>query len=446
MKTEQKRKYIFEGIFLIILFLIYFSLSCFLPVEKAPDEYMRYEIPEYIHIHHSLPAGYEEEIRDETWGFSYGFTPYLPSILAAGMMDLVSIFSGSTTALIIASRFISVLAMVASVWLAFRIGDILFPSLKNKLFYAFCIGLLPQAVFLAAYLNNDAFALFTAMLILYAWLYGKENHWNIRSCILLAVGIALCALTYYNAYGWILCSVIYYFGSIWFDSSIDHKWKHAISHGCLIAAAAFLLAGWFFIRNAVLYQGDFLGMDTMYAYGELYGYEGYKPSNRQLFAAAGLPFYSMLLMTDWVESTVRSFFAVFGYMDVEAAELFYVLYCIISILGAASFIIGICRKIRKKQAKAEELLLYGCCMICMLIPIILSIRYSYAIDYQPQGRYIMSGLPAFALLLVRGYQSLDELWKEKKGYATGLVCLVWVLMFAVIFVTVMIPKLYLGIK
>lgn len=423
---------------LILVFLMYFSLSCFLPVNKAPDEYMRYVIPEYIYTHHSLPVGTDMEIIDETWGFSYGFTPYLPSILAAGVMQITAIFNDSARALIIASRFVSVLAATASVWLAFRLGEKL---LFRSRFFAVCIGLLPQFIFLAAYLNNDAFAVFTAMLIFYAWLYGKENHWNYKSCLFLAVGIAICALTYYNAYGWVLCSVFYYFGSIWMDKSIEKKWSYAITHGCVIAGVVALLAGWFFIRNAILYQGDILGMDTMYACAEEYGYGSYKPSSRILYANEGLSVLDMLRQTGWIRSTIESFFAVFGYMELKVASVVYGIYGIISLVGVAGFFCGIC----KKKADATELLLYGCCFLCIVIPFILSIRYSYAIDYQAQGRYVMSMLPAYALFLTKGYQWLDEISNRKQRYVSGMVSIVWCVLAAYIFVTVMLPGLYLGI-
>lgn len=437
-----KKERIVTGITVFIAFLIYFSLSCMLPMEKAPDESMRYMVPEYIFQYHRLPAGTDMAVVDGVWGFSYAFTPYLPSILAAMLMRLAAVFTDSAKVLLIACRFVSVAAATGSVWLAFPIGKRLFADWKSRLLFALCVGFLPQFVFLSAYLNNDAFAVFTVMLILFAWLYGRERHWDYRSCLLLAVAIGLCVLTYYNAYGWVLCSIFMFFGSIWQDDAIERKWKHALSHGCMIAAVAFLLGGWFFIRNAVLYDGDFLGMDTMYECGELHAAVGYKPSERLLYAKAGLPVWSMLLDTEWIPDTLDSFFAVFGYRDIRTLDVIYVIYLLLAIVGLLGFVYGFCRK----KEMRREWLLYGCCFLCMLIPLVLSIRYSYAIDYQAQGRYLMSALPALALFMAKGCQALDEIGKRKKKMVTLGMTTVWLLLFFFVFVTVMVPHLYVGIQ
>lgn len=441
MKNSSKKERIAEGMIVLAAFIIYFSLSCMLPMEKAPDEYMRYKVPQYIFLYHRLPVGTEIAVMDGAWGFSYAFTPYLPSIIAAGLMRLAAFFSDSSRTLLIACRFVSVAAATGAVGLSFLIGKRLFAEWKSRLLFALCIGFLPQFVFLAAYLNNDAFAVFAAMLILFGWLYGKERHWDYGSCLLLAAAIGLCVLTYYNAYGWILCSVIFFIGSIWQDRTIERKWKHMISHGCVIAAAVILIGGWFFVRNAMLYDGDFLGMDAMYACGELHAAEGYKPSQRLLYSRAGLPVWSMLLDTEWISDTMESFFGVFGYRNIYTADMIYIIYYVLVLLCLIGFLYGICRK----KAERKDMLLYVCCFLCILIPVILSIRYSYTIDYQAQGRYLMSGLPALAYFMTRGCESLDEIAVPKRKYATVIVSVLWVLLFVFVFVSVMIPELYTGI-
>lgn len=437
----KTRTYLIEAVIVFAAFLVYFSLSCALPMKQAPDEYMRYMVPEYIFRYHRLPVGTELAVRDGAWGFSYAFTPYLPSIVGAGLMYIAAFFSESPKVLLVACRFVSVAVATGTVWLAFRIGRKLFEEKRSRILFAVCIAFLPQFAFLASYLNNDAFAVFTAMLIFYAWLYGRESHWSYRSCLLLSAAIGLCALTYYNAYGWILCSVIFFFGSVWQDKAIEDKWKHAISRGCVIALLVLLIAGWFFVRNAILYDGDILGMRTMYAESELHAAEGYKPSQRLLYAKAGLPVWSMLLDTEWIKDTSESFFAVFGYTSIYTYHIIYILYYIFIIAGILLFFYGI---IGKKE-KRPDYLLYVCCGLCLLIPLALSIRYSYAIDYQAQGRYLMSGLPALAFLVSRGYGFADSCPDQKRGWLPAVASVVWLALFAVVFGTTMLPELYVGV-
>ena len=52
-------------------------------------------------------------------------------------------------------------------------------------------------------------------------------------------------------------------------------------------------------------------------------------------------------------------------------------------------------------------------IIAALIPVLLSIHYSYYTDYQPQGRYIYPAFPAVAVMFGLGYEALYKLLKEK---------------------------------
>ncbi|MGN0431450.1 MAG: ArnT family glycosyltransferase [Lachnospiraceae bacterium] len=440
MKDLNKLQRWSEVGIILATFILYFSLSCFLPVDKAPDEYMRYDVAEYIFEHHELPIGSAEEIRNPIWGFSYAFTPYLPSMLAAGIMQIVSLFGGSGTVLIIASRLISVLSATGSTWLGLAIGRKLFPKWSSGLLYTLSIGVLPQFVFLSAYLNNDAPAVFASMLILFSWILGKEKHWDYKSCILLGVGISVCALTYYNAYGWILCSIIYFCITVLADKTLQNRWKYLLLHGGTVALTVFVLAGWFFVRNAVLYDGDFLGMKASKICGELYGQEAYKPSNRATFQNQGKSIRDMLNETDWIESSKKSFFAVFGYMNIYVSEKYYTFYTILIRLGLAGFLLGCIQK----KAKGQQLL-YACCILCFVLPVVLSAINAYSSDYQAQGRYFMPGLPALVLLTTKGYQWLEEAVGLKKPICTLFVCAAWLASFANLFVKVMLPQLYVGI-
>ena len=86
----------------------------------------------------------------------------------------------------------------------------LFPKEKYsrevRWLFAALAGFMPQAIFMGTYVNTDSLALLAAAMILYAWASYLREDWTWKNCILLAVGMAVCALSYYNAYGWILCS------------------------------------------------------------------------------------------------------------------------------------------------------------------------------------------------------------------------------------------------
>ncbi len=79
--------------------------------------------------------------------------------------------------------------------------------------------------------------------------------------------------------------------------------------------------------------------------------------------------------------------------------------------------------------------------LAALIVLILSIRYSYTIDYQAQGRYLMPAMPVLMIFLVIGYKYIDSymIKKEKKIKVIGIITIMWFLMFLFIFAIYVIP-------
>jgi 4-amino-4-deoxy-L-arabinose transferase-like glycosyltransferase len=207
MSKLQIKKINIGLIIVLLASASYFMWSVTLPFNTGPDEYMRYQIPQFIYEHGSLPHGGDPTIRNEIWGFSYGFTPILSYIISALFMKIMSIFSQNDFALLIAARFTSVLWSAGTVLMCCKIGKKLF-SKRLQYLLAIFVGFLPQFIFISSYVNNDSMAVFSTSLIIYFWIVGLESKWNFRSCIGLAVGISLCALSYYNAYGYILCSIL----------------------------------------------------------------------------------------------------------------------------------------------------------------------------------------------------------------------------------------------
>lgn len=87
------------------------------------------------------------------------------------------------------------------------------------------------------------------------------------------------ALSYYNAYGWILCSfsssVLQYYSAekkLFTESSFPFQQRSSDRSSYLV------LCGWWFIRNAVLYNGDFLGRKSCAECAEKYAQNDYRPS------------------------------------------------------------------------------------------------------------------------------------------------------------------------
>lgn len=109
----NKRKIInsvIDIIFVVCIGIIYFEWSSHLMQSWAPDEGMREDVVYWIAKNGRLPIGDEKELINPIWGFSYAFLPYLPSIIGAFYVKIISIFTSSEIAIFLAPRMVSVFA------------------------------------------------------------------------------------------------------------------------------------------------------------------------------------------------------------------------------------------------------------------------------------------------------------------------------------------------
>lgn len=391
MKTLQKRQKYLERLFVTAVFVLLLTWSFAIPALSAPDEGMKMDICRYLVEHHKLPHGGDASIRNEIWGISYAFMPILSYMVSAVFVGIVSNVTTDMMALCVAARFTSVLCGTGMAVMAIKIGHKLFRNARQQWIFVAAVTMLPQVVYLGSYLNNDSLALFSISVIVYAWILGLESGWNWKSVVLLGIGIGVCALSYYNAYGFLLTSVTLYITS-WFLKGIKNvNWRAFWKKGITIAAIAIAIAGWWFVRNAVIYDGDFLGMQTENEYAQEYAMDGFKPSQLTNSENAGESLPEMLITRRWVKTTLMSFTGILGTFAIISLNRLYWIYiftiafallmCLLQ-YGNSSF-----RKNRLRDKK--RILLEVTFLVNMVIPVALSMYYSYYNDFQPQGRYIM---------------------------------------------------------
>ena len=426
---ENKIKYLIA----ILIFIVLFSTSLKLSMDFCPDERMRYDVPKFILNHGFLPNGDEKEIINGIWGFSYAFTPYLPSLISVFFMKIASIFTNDLTVLLMAARMTSILSGTFTFLICYKIGEEIFSKKRIIYLFSLLVALLPQFIFLSTYINNDAFSVLTTALIMLMWIKGIKSNWDYKICVLLGISLGLCALTYYNAYGFILCSIFVYCISCY---KAKFTFKKFFIKGIVIFIFTFIIAGWFFIRNFIIHDGDFLGMTSMYECGEKYALEQYKISKRMTMQVLGLK--HPLISSWWILLTMRSFFCATGFMTYIINYALMCIYLLIILLG---FIFGLLKHSTEKF-KIETYFLINL-LLCMIIPILLSGHYSYTIDNQPQGRYIMSMLIPLMLIVSMGYNYLDELISNKlvikKIALSQIVLIIYILLFVYCFFNYFVP-------
>ena len=397
-----------EWAFVLFCFLFYLSWSLVQPYTYGPDEEMRFQIREFIYLYGSLPNGFYERLISPNWGFSYAFYPcWLGPLCSALFMKITSIFSQDFFHLLCAARFTSVISGALTVYFAMKSGKLLFKG-PGRWIFPGLIGMLPQFAFLSSYVNNDVIAIMGSSVIFYGWCLGKEE-WNIKNCLILAGGVIIVALSYYNAYGWILGSMILFIFNFLWESGKNKgmavMWKRA----GFTAVIVLLFISFFFIRNAVLYEGDILGMSTLTKAGEMYGIPQLKPSMRRTPYNLGMTLGEMMESVDftgrpWYKMTYESLIGVFGCMNVFAGPFTYRVYTVIFILGLAGLLVSVFVRKRDRHQWVFEAVL----LLCFVIPILLSIYYSYYTDYQAQGRYCATMLVALMYFTAFGMETLLE--------------------------------------
>lgn len=415
--------------------------------QGGPDEEMRYNVAKYIYQHHgALPRGEEESIRNEIWGISYAFYPVLSYMVSAAFMGVAGLFSTSSLVLLRAARMADVFFLVAASWFVIRSGRRLFPGERDKAwFFDVLVMFLPGYVFMGTYVNTDSLALMSAAVILYAWVRYLDEGWTWKNCTILAVGMALCFLSYYNAYGWILWSFVFFCVTVLTDPalSVGRRRRFWLSRGMYIAGITFGLAGWWFIRNFILYDGDILGMKACTLCGETYAQEKYRPSMHFTPRKMGWSLPGLLIYKDagwpciWTLMVMVSFVGTFGlfdiFMDLRVSFL-YLLFLTAGGLGLFRMLwdfywkkTEVCRwnqnfgtytlrtkTVRILKERNERGIFHLMMAACIVTPVLLLISYAYNDDIQAQGRYVISAIFPVMYFVTCGYGKLLEFAVKRK--------------------------------
>lgn len=387
-------------------------------MSNPPDEAYRYLIPRYICRYGTLPNGYDPAVRIPSYGFSYAFYNMFPYILQGYFMRFVSIFTKSELVLLYTARFFNVICGTLMAATVYGIANRLFKDRRFKWMFCVLTMYLPQSLFIHTYVNTDSMCLLSTALILYAFVRAVQEGFTVKNSLLLSAGIILCALSYYNAYGYILSSILLFMS--WFLSKnksggISYDWKRMLKRGFLIAGVVLAGIGWYFIRNAVLYDGDFLGIASRELCASMYASEAKNPLFANTYAKQGISVFAMLRETNFFAGMFISFVAAFGAVSIVGNIWIYHFYKAVLIVGLLSGLLIRRKKEQDKVKRFQTLFFHANMIFCILMPIILCIYYSYTMDFQNQGRYILPCVVPLMYYATAGLEKLAGLnWLPEK--------------------------------
>ena len=461
-----------------ILLLVFVLMTAWLSLPGAikiagPDEPMRYDVAKWLFAHPGqLPRGDAPELRNANWGTSYAFYPILSYMVSAFFMRIVRLFTDSGAALKIAARMAPALFITLAGWFTLRTGKRLFGKDCGRLYVCLVI-FLPGFHYLGTYVNTDAFALLCAAMIFHAWAIALTEGWNKKACALLAVGMGLCFLSYYNAYGWILFSFFFFCLTILLcgKKPLKERFRELMSKGIVIAAITLGLSAWWFIRNAILYDGDFTGRKSFTITKDLYAIPRLRSENTPSPQQRGWSLYDFVFYQDpgwphnWFILSLVSFVGTFGVFDLYMNETVSKLYLLILFACTAAAVILVrpfalhnrtvqtqkkktasqritVRTISKELAFSQTGVFHLCLAGAAITPFILYTYYAYTIDLQAQGRYFICAVYPVMYFVTLGLKALaDRLFgtPQLRRLAPRLLAAAWAIGAVLNFVLVVVP-------
>ncbi|RJP70341.1 MAG: hypothetical protein C4532_09615 [Candidatus Abyssobacteria bacterium SURF_17] len=271
-------------------------------------------------------------------------------------------------------RLVSLALGTIVVYLTWHIGRIVFPEDRWFPFVATCVvGLNPQFIFISATVNDNSlsavFGALTLLMLAVAIVKG------VKPWLILPLGLALGGALLSTTSAILLVPVLV---AGLFASDLGIRKTMSYSAGAVLVAGA--VAGWWYVRNAIL-CGDPL----------LWEFHKNIVGN---YCVRGSPM-GIIDFLNTLRLIHRSFWGVFGSMGLPlAAPIYWVLEICTGLIIA-----GVVRCIvyRRDTLQRTQLRVFLVFFFAALLFFVSVVHYNFTF-WSPQGRYLFVVLPAFGIL------------------------------------------------
>lgn len=354
--SKVQRRYLVLIIAGFVFLAITYALAT--PPLEASDEYKHYPVVQYIRTHGRQPV--LDPVDPGKW-LQEAAQPPLYYFIMAGLTvgidssDLVDLhqinphafigdpnqygnknliihepereqfpWHGSVLAIYLV-RFATILIGVGTILLVARLGSLLF-SPQTGLLAAALTAFNPMFLFVSAAVNNDGLAILLGTLGLYMLvkLWRDEpdpiRRWYRYASLGLILGLGI--LTKLSLSGLLPLTALALALLTW----RRRKWEYFILGGLIVLLTSLIFAAPWFIRNMRLY-GD--------------------PSALNVFMEVQTKRLDPIVFQDWIGefgTLYRSFWGLFGGVNIPAPEIYYLIYNLLAIAGIAGFIYWMWRR------------------------------------------------------------------------------------------------------
>lgn len=402
---------------MLVAFILMFSMASVSRINAHPDEYVHVLAARHYISNHSPPSACEPgtEQSYSPYGFSRLNSTEIAYFLTGKYAAAVAFLP---TKDIFKLRFfnISLFALL------------LILSIRSHSFRLLCIPLLamPQTWYLFSYVNSDALALFTGLIltqqiidpqsILRTLIDSGSQVKQLSGSLFLGLVLTCCALIKKNYYALDLFLV----GWIALQYALSSR---SIRADVLKIIPAVIIAGvlfscWIFVHEQA---NDFERKQRIVECQQSkvhYRFRKDTPLKEQYHSLywkdKGYPF-SDLFKNHWGTKIFQSAFGHFGYLDIKGPRYYYSFLSIVSILLLLYVIVEILRQGTVNQ-KLTMFMVVGMGILLLCI----TAWKSWTKDFQPQGRYLFPMIPIIGLLLVHCRQIL------KPRVITSLILLMFI--------------------
>ena len=380
------------GLVLIAVgYLVLASLfAAYIPIWRAPDESAHFIYIRWMADHWALPI-----FQPDNPGVEYEFhQPPLYYAIAALVHQGTETLLGHESPHAI--RFLSVVIGLLLIYFTFHLGRELFPE-RKAIPYAAAgfVAFLPMNLAVCASISNDPLCLAIFAAVLFLLVKGLREEFTTKRLLIIGGLIGLGLITKNHCI--ILLPVAWLAVLLGCRREPGCDWLGGIASVLILTLVASAVGGWWLVRNQFLY-GDPLAMEALLTQAHGKG----EPTPQALMQAFGLTLseYLVLFPLWW---TFRSFWGVFGEMNVFLPPSVYVVMMVITlaaVIGLIQFLAREWKRFSRWQHSAAWVLIFALALVFVSYA-----RYNSDL-FQAQARYLFPALPIFGLAFALGVQQL----------------------------------------
>lgn len=361
------------------------------PPGYGPDEPSHWHYVQLV-VHGSLPGAEVPERQQPPLAYAFGAL----IVLAGG--DLLAV------------RLLSAALSAATVLFAALAARELWPASPGRWFVVAAVpALLPETQWLSGTVSNDSlsFACGAALTLLAVMTFTRRP--SGRILVLMGVAVAAALLAKETTYSLVAILVV----------CVILRWRGVLisRYGAAAAAIPLLMSGWWFARNAVAFHSPLPPLEPLLTPGT---------------ARVRL---TTRLARQWLDTTAQNLVGNFITLDtVDTAgaaawrSVLHVLDLAVAAAACVLVVVGSLSSARSWDGNRRGL---GWMLSAsVVVPFAVTAANSVFIDYQPQGRYLLVGVPAAAILAVGGAMRLPVIVRRAiAAVAVGVVLALEVVAF-----------------